>query len=200
MSGDQAPRPRVPRTRTGGRDAAGGLDDLLVATGRGDEAAFAGVYDHLAPAVYGLARRVVRDPARAEDVAQEVFLAVWRFATRFDPDKGSARTWVMTLAHRRAVDVVRSEEATSRREAAAGTEDTPFDVVAEQATADIEGERVRRCMQALTELQREAVTLAYYGGYTYPEVSALLQTNHSTIKTRMRDGLIRLRDCLGGRS
>ena len=200
MAGDQAPRPRLARSRTGGRDAAGGLDDLLVAAGRGDEAAFAGVYDHLAPAVYGLARRVVRDPARAEDVAQEVFLSVWRFATRFDPDKGSARTWVMTLAHRRAVDLVRSEEATSRREAAAGTEDTPFDVVAEQATADIEGERVRRCLQALTELQREAVTLAYYGGYTYPEVSALLQTNHSTIKTRMRDGLIRLRDCLGGRS
>jgi RNA polymerase sigma-70 factor, ECF subfamily len=199
MAGNQAPRPRVLRSSGGGRDAGGGVDDLLVAAGRGDEAAFAGVYDHLAPAVYGLARRVVRDPARAEDVAQEVFLSVWRFATRFDPDKGSARTWVLTLTHRRAVDLVRSQEATSRREAAAATEDTPFDVVAEQATADLEGERVRRCLASLTDLQREAVTLAYYAGYTYPEVSALLQTNHSTTKTRMRDGLIRLRDCLGGR-
>lgn len=175
-----------------------GLDDALVAAGRGDEAAFAHVYDALAPAVYGLARRVVRDPARAEEITQEVFVSVWRFATRFDPAQGSARTWTMTLTHRRAVDVVRSEEAASRRENRTATHETPFDTVADQAGANLEGERVRRCLASLTDLQREAVTMAYYGGYTYPEVSTLLKVNLSTIKTRMRDGLIRLRDCLGG--
>lgn len=174
------------------------VDDLLIATGKGDEAALGQVYDALAPAVFGLAKRVVRDPARAEEITQDVFLSVWRFATRFDPEKGSAQTWVMTLTHRRAVDVVRAEEASSRRETRAATHDTPFDSVQEQVATRIEGEQVRGCLGTLTDLQREAVTLAYYGGYTYPEVSTLLKVNLSTIKTRMRDGLIRLRDCLGG--
>jgi RNA polymerase sigma-70 factor, ECF subfamily len=185
--------------------AAGGgrtLDEQLLATGRGDEAALAQVYDAMASAVFGVAKRVVRDPARAEEITQDVFLSVWRFATRFDPAKGSAQTWILTLTHRRAVDVVRAEEASTRREnrAAATAADTPFDSVQEQATTRIEGEQVRRCLGSLTELQREAVTLAYYGGYTYPEVSALLNVNLSTIKTRMRDGMIRMRDCLGGQS
>jgi len=174
------------------------LDELLVDVGRGDEKAFEQVYDQLAPAVVGLARRVVRDPARAEEIAQEVFLSVWRQATRFEPAKGSARTWLMTLTHRRAVDVVRSAAASTRRDTAAAAEDVPYDSVSEQATARIEGQQVRQCLGALTELQREAVTLAYFEGYTYPEVATLLQANVSTVKTRMRDGLIRLRDCLGG--
>jgi RNA polymerase sigma-70 factor, ECF subfamily len=185
-----------------GPSAASGrtLDDHLLATGRGDEAALAQVYDAMAPAVFGVAKRVVRDPARAEEITQDVFLSVWRFATRFDPAKGSAQTWILTLTHRRAVDVVRAEEASTRREnrAAATAGDTPFDSVQEQATTRIEGEQVRRCLGSLTELQRKAVTLAYYGGYSYPEVSALLNVNLSTIKTRMRDGLIRMRDCMGG--
>lgn len=179
-----------------------GLDDLLVAAGRGDEAAFARVYDQLAGSVFGLARRIVRDPARAEEISQEVFVSVWRFATRFDPQRGSAQTWVMTLTHRRAVDVVRAAEAAVRREARVATQDaasdTPFDTVAEQATTRIEGEQVRRCLGSLTDLQYQAVTLAYYGGYTYVEVAALLHANLSTVKTRIRDGMIRLRDCLGG--
>ena len=196
MNEERTPRLGVaPDTRARGRPV---LDELLLAAGRGDENALAQVYDALAPAVYGLARRVVRDPARAEEITQDVFLSVWRFATRFDPDKGSAQTWVMTLTHRRAVDVVRSEEAASRREARAATHDTPFDSVHEQTATRLEGEQVRRCLGSLTDLQREAVTLAYYGGYTYPEVSALLEVKLPTIKTRMRDGLIRLRDCLGG--
>jgi RNA polymerase sigma-70 factor, ECF subfamily len=173
-------------------------DALLVTAGRGDEAAFAQLYDAFAPSVFGLAKRVVRDPARAEEITQDVFVSVWRFATRFDPARGSARTWMMTLTHRRAVDVVRSEEAAARRETENAMYDTPFDTVAEQATGRVEGEQVRHCLDTLTDLQREAVTLAYYAGYTYPEVSSLLQVNLSTIKTRMRDGLIRLRDCLGG--
>jgi RNA polymerase sigma-70 factor, ECF subfamily len=174
------------------------LDAMLQAAGRGDEGALAHVYDALAPSVFGLARRVLRDPARAEEVTQDVFLSVWRLATRFDPARGSARTWVLTLTHRRAVDVVRSEEAATRRETRAATHDTPFDSVHETAATRLEGEHVRRCLDGLTDLQKEAVTLAYYGGYTYPEVSTLLEVKLSTVKTRMRDGLIRLRDCLGG--
>jgi RNA polymerase sigma-70 factor (ECF subfamily) len=173
-------------------------DDLLVRVGRGDEEAFGRLYDELSPAVYGLARRVVRDPARAEEVAQEVFLTVWQSATRFDPERGSASTWVLTLTHRRAVDVVRASEAASRRETRVASTETPYDEVAEQATSRMERQQVRRCLDTLTELQREAVALAYYGGYTYPEIASLLEANLSTVKTRMRDGLIRLRDCLGG--
>ena len=174
------------------------LNELLARVSRGDEHAFARLYDELSAAVFGLARRVVRDPARAEEIAQEVFLAVWQQATRFEPAKGSAVTWVMTLTHRRAVDVVRSSEASARREERVSTQETPYDEVAETATTRMEGQQVRRCMGSLTDLQREAVTLAYYGGYTYPEVASLLEAKLSTIKTRMRDGLIRLRDCLGG--
>lgn len=183
---------------SGRAGAPASTEDLLVAMARGDNDALAGVYDELAPAVFGLARRVVRDPARAEEITQDVFLSVWRKATRFDPAKGSARTWVLTMTHRRAVDVVRSEEAAGRRETRAAVHETPFDAVQEQAASRLEGQQVRQCLQGLTDLQREAVTLAYYGGYTYPEVSSLLKVNLSTIKTRMRDGLIRLRDCLGG--
>jgi RNA polymerase sigma-70 factor, ECF subfamily len=173
-------------------------DELLQATARGDENALAELYDLLAPAVFGLAKRVVRDPSRAEEITQDVFLSVWRFATRFDPAKGSARTWVLTLTHRRAVDVVRADAASSRREQRVGaTQDTPYDTVLEEASNRLQGEQVRECLDTLTELQRESVLLAYYGGYTYPEVSALLDVKLPTVKTRMRDGLIRLRDCLG---
>jgi RNA polymerase sigma-70 factor, ECF subfamily len=195
---DEPARPRVLPLDT--REDAGppGLDEMLVEAGRGDEAAFAQVYQRLAPSVFGLAKRVVRDPALAEDVSQEVFASVWRLATRYDPGKGSAQTWVLTLTHRRAVDLVRSDEAASRRESHTAAYDTPFDTVHEQAATRIEREQVRRCLSALTDVQREVVMLAYYGGHTYAEVSALLQANLSTVKTRMRDGLVRLRDCLGG--
>lgn len=173
-------------------------DELLQATARGDETALADLYDQLAPAVYGLAKRVIRDPSRAEEITQDVFLSVWRFATRFDPVKGSARTWVLTLTHRRAVDIVRSDAAASRREQrVAATQDTPYDTVLEEASNRLQGEQVRECLDTLTDLQRESVLLAYYGGFTYPEVSALLDVKLPTVKTRMRDGLIRLRDCLG---
>ncbi len=172
-------------------------DQLLRAAARGDEASFAELYDEMAPAVFGLARRVVRDPARAEEITQDVFVSVWRFATRFDPEKGSARTWILTLTHRRAVDVVRADAAASRREQRAATYDTPFDSVLEEAATRLQGEDVRGCLETLTELQRESVLLAYYGGYSYREVSTLLEVKLPTVKTRMRDGLIRLRDCLG---
>jgi RNA polymerase sigma-70 factor (ECF subfamily) len=105
--------------------------------------------------------------------------------------------WVMTLAHRRAVDRVRSRQASAQRESRASLSEIDYDVVAETVEARLDAERVRKCLGALTELQRESITLAYYGGYTYREVASLLDVAVGTVKTRMRDGLIRLRDCLG---
>ena len=174
------------------------LDDLLVRTARGDEQAFAALYDALGPSVFGLAKRLVRNPARAEEISQEVFLQVWRTASRFDPDRGRAKTWILVLAHRRAVDAIRHDQAASNREDTYDWVGGPdHDVVSEEVMVRLEHEQVRRCMEGLTELQRESVNLAFYGGYTYPEVAELLEANLATVKTRMRDGLIRLRDCLG---
>jgi RNA polymerase sigma-70 factor (ECF subfamily) len=170
---------------------------LLALVARGDEVAFARLYDQLAGPVYGLVRRVVRDPAQSEEVAQEVLLEVWRMAARFDPGKGSAATWVLTIAHRRAVDLVRSAVAAAEREQRTSVPLPPTDEVADAVEARLEQERVRRCLDVLTELQRESITLAYYGGHSYREVAALLGGTLGTIKTRIRDGLIRLRDCLG---
>lgn len=173
------------------------LGDQLARVARGDSAAFEAVYDAAAPAVFGLAQRVVRDPAQAEEVTQDVLLEVWRTASRFDAARGSAMTWVMTLAHRRAVDRVRSAQAAAQRETRAAVLAADLDDVAEAALDRVQRERVRRCLDSLTELQREAVTLAYYGGYTYQQVAGLLGVALGTVKTRMRDGLIRLRDCMG---
>jgi len=174
------------------------LGTLLTRVARGDEQAFAAVYDALGASVYGLARRVIRDPSRAEEVSQEVFIQVWKSATRFDPDRGSAKSWVLTLAHRRAVDAVRHDQAATNRENKYDWSNGPdFDEVEEQVTISLEHEQVRRCMDGLTDLQREAVKLAYYQGYTYAEVAESLGANTATVKTRMRDGIVRLRDCMG---
>jgi RNA polymerase sigma-70 factor (ECF subfamily) len=179
-------------------DAVPDLADLLVRVSRGDEAAFADVYDALGSAVYGLARRVIRDPSRAEEVSQEVFIQVWQTAVRFDPQRGSAKSWVLTLAHRRAVDAVRHDQAATNRENKYDWSNGPdFDEVEETVTISLEHEQVRRCLDGLTVLQREAVNLAYYQGYTYAEVADVLEANPATIKTRMRDGIVRLRDCMG---
>jgi len=176
-----------------------GPDDLLRRVARGDENAFSQLYEMLAPRVFGLARRVLRDPAQAEEVAQEALVEVWRTAARFDPAKGSATSWVLTITHRRAVDRVRSAQAGADRErrVVAASGETPYDDVVETVTSNLEQQQVRRCLKGLTDLQREAITLAYYDGFTYREVAEKLDTALPTIKTRMRDGLIRLRDCLG---
>jgi RNA polymerase sigma-70 factor (ECF subfamily) len=175
------------------------LEDLLSRTARGDQPAFEQLYHRIAAPVFGIVRRVLRDPAQAEEVTQEVLVEVWRTASRFDETRGGAMPWVMTMAHRRAVDRVRSEQSAGNRERRVGRRDVEpsYDEVAEVVEARLEREAVRRCLGTLTDIQRESVTLAYYSGYNYREVAELLDLPLGTVKTRMRDGLIRLRDCLG---
>ncbi|MFG2332826.1 ECF RNA polymerase sigma factor SigK [Streptomyces sp. NPDC048604] len=175
------------------------LTEVMQKVAHGDKQAFSVLYDALAPLVFGIVIKVVRDRAQSEEVAQEVMIDLWRQAARFRPDAGAVTTWAATIAHRRAVDRVRSAQAASDREQAqAAREHTvAFDQVAEHVESRLESEQVRRCMRGLTELQRQSVTLAYYQGLTYREVAEALRTPLPTIKTRMRDGLIRLRDCMG---
>lgn len=187
-------------------DVAADLNDpigeLLRRAGRGDQAAFAELYDALSPLVYGVVLKVVRDPSQAEEVAQEVFVELWRLAARFDGTKGSAKTWAATLAHRRAIDRVRSEQAARVRQDrdANKTIRNERDVVASEVESSFDQVRVRRAVLQLSELQREAVELAYFGGHTYREVAVLLDVAEGTVKSRIRDGMIRLRDELGGES
>ena len=173
------------------------LDVLLARVAQGDHGAFETVYDRLAGTVYGLIRKVVRDPAQSEEVAQEVLFEVWRTASGFDPVKGSAATWVMTIAHRRAIDRVRSATAAVAREQKTADIAVTWDEVADTVEASLEREQVRRCLDSLTELQRESITLAYYGGYTYRQAAGLLSVALGTVKSRIRDGLIKLRECMG---
>ena len=164
---------------------------------RGDQTAFEELYDRLAGPVYGLIRKVLRDPAQSEEVAQEVLLEVWRTASRFEPGRGSAATWVMTMAHRRAIDRVRSEASSARRERKVLPGPVSGDDVAELVETALDRQRVRRCLGTLTSLQAESIKLAYYGGYTHTQVAELLGVALGTVKTRIRDGMIRMRDCMG---
>ncbi|MFG1808254.1 ECF RNA polymerase sigma factor SigK [Streptomyces sp. NPDC049040] len=175
------------------------LDKLMAWVAVGDRDAFDPLYDLASGPVLGLARRIVRDPAQAEEVMQDVLVEVWRTAGRFRPEQGSALTWIMTLAHRRAVDRVRSAQASADREVRAARlgAERPFDEVSEQVELRMEQQRVRRCLRRLTDIQRESVVLAYYDGLTCAEVAHDLSIPPSTVRTRLRDGLIRLRDCLG---
>lgn len=190
---------RVPGSQQAGPGPVADGSVLLQQVARGDEGAFERLYDMLIGPLFGVIRRIVRDPAQSEEVAQEVMVELWRSAPRYSPERGSAMTWAMTIAHRRAVDRVRSAQASADRDVNVGRRQLarPFDEVSEQVTTRLEQEQVRRCLGTLTDLQRESVVLAYYGGRTYREVGELLNTPLGTIKTRLRDGLIRLRDCLG---
>ncbi|WP_314651557.1 ECF RNA polymerase sigma factor SigK [uncultured Microbacterium sp.] len=178
------------------RDA---VADLLVAVASGDQAAFAELYDTMSSRVLGLILRVLVNRSQSEEVLQEVFLEIWQSASRFAPNKGQGRTWIMTMAHRRAVDRVRSSQSSTDRDVKAGLRDigVAHDSVAEQVELSIEGERVASALAGLPEAQREAIVLAYYGGYSQNEISALLGAPLGTIKTRMRDGLTRLRTAMG---
>jgi RNA polymerase sigma-70 factor, ECF subfamily len=173
------------------------LNHVMHRVAAGDQDAFATLYDAIAPRAYGLIRRIVRDPALAEEVTQDALIEVWRTASRFDRKRGSVVGWILAIAHHRAVDRVRAEQAAADRERRTGTAGAPFDEVIAEVTARLEQQAVRRCLQALTGIQREAILLAYYGGLTYRDVAERLGTGLPTIKTRIRDGLIRLRDCLG---
>lgn len=174
-------------------------EDLIRLVALGDEAAFEELYDAVAPRVFGLVRRVVRDPAQSQEVTQEVFLDIWSQASRFDADRGKAMSWILVIAHRKAVDKVRASQASSDRDLRVGIKEyqESYDDVADTVETQMESERVQKALEALTPAQQEAIRLAYYGGYTHQEVAELLKIPVGTVKTRIRDGMIRLRDRLG---
>ncbi|MGG5751036.1 ECF RNA polymerase sigma factor SigK [Zafaria sp. Z1313] len=174
-------------------------EDLLRRVALGDEDAFEALYDAVAPVVFGLVRRIVRDPSQSEEVAQEIFVEVWQKAVLFDADRGKALSWICTVAHRRAVDRVRASQASRDRDLRQGIKEfqESYDDVQDQAVLRADGERVLKALDSLTQAQGDAIRLAYYGGYTHQEVAGLLQVPVGTVKTRIRDGMIRLRDMMG---
>jgi RNA polymerase sigma-70 factor (ECF subfamily) len=179
------------------RDLAHLSDEAVVAlVARSDETALAELYDRFGRVAYGLALRMLRDPSLAEDAVQEGFLTVWRNAARFVPERAKASTWILTLVHRRTVDLVRKEERrrADRLELAPEPVTGPAD---ESAWLRLERERVQNALKQLPDPQREALELAYYGGFTQSELAERLGQPVGTIKSRMFTGLVRLREILG---
>ncbi len=191
--------PTVPTAPTTPEDLAAATDEhLLVRAASGDRVSFAELYDRVSPQVVGVALRVLRDRALAEEVAQEVLTEVWQKANRFDPDRGSAAGWIVTFAHRRAVDRVRSEQAARDRNdrVAHRDQERSYDHVADEVERRLEHWQVREAVARLTERQREAIELAYFSGHTYREVASVLGIPEGTAKSRLRDALARLRTLL----
>ena len=178
---------------------AAALVELVHQSARGHEAAFAELYDRTSGRVYGIIWRVLRSSDHASEVTQEVYTEVWRQVSRYDPAKGSVLAWIATMAHRRAVDRVRSvSREVARDERYAVTAVTrEVDHVWEGVQQRLEVQRVRKGLESLTPIQQEALTLAYFGGLTQSEIASRLELPLGTVKTRIRDGLIRLRDALG---
>jgi RNA polymerase sigma-70 factor (ECF subfamily) len=174
------------------------LGELVQRVARGNTESFEALYDETSATVHGTALRVLRDPDLAAEVTQEVMVEVWRSAERFDPTLGSAGAWIATMAHRRAVDRVRSVQSQRDRDELSAVADysRPHDDVVETVERRLETRRVHRCLGTLTDLQREAVTSAYYGAKTYREVAQDSGVALPTVKSRIRDGLERLRRCL----
>jgi RNA polymerase sigma-70 factor (ECF subfamily) len=175
------------------------LGELVLRSARGHEDAFAELYDLTSSRIYGVILRVLRSADHAAEVTQEVYVEIWRQSARYAPDKGSVLGWMTTMAHRRAVDRVRSVSSDVARDDkyALKTADRDVDVVWDGVEQKLDVERVRKGMASLTAIQREALTLAYFGGYTQSQVAQLLKLPLGTVKTRIRDGLIGLRDALG---
>jgi RNA polymerase sigma-70 factor (ECF subfamily) len=175
--------------------AKDGLDMLLEATARREHGAFNLVYEQLSAPVYAVIRAVLRDPAQAEEVTQEVLLEIWQVAFRYDSTKGHAKAWVLTIARRRAIDRVRSAAAADARERR--TAMVPYlDQVSDIVEDILEREQLRRCLGSLSSLQREAIVLAFYDGYTNLQVASMLRVPVGTAKARIRDGLIKLRNVM----
>lgn len=173
--------------------------DLLEDIALGNQGSFGELYDQLSSRVFGLILKVLRDRAQSEEVTQEVFIEVWQNASNYNPQKGSASTWIMTISHRKAVDRVRSSQASHDRDTKIGIRDyvADYNNVEETVQVNLENERVNEALKRLTEFQRQAVTLSYYKGYSHKEVAETLKVPVGTVKTRLRDGMIRLRDELG---
>ena len=181
--------------QTGGAE----LDTLLRRVALQDRDAFAEFYDATRSRVFGMVLRVLRDRGYSEETTQEIYLQVWRTAESYDPASGSALAWLLTLAHRRAVDRVRSEQAAGQRESRYGATsvERAIDHVSDAVISGEERQRVKACLDGLTPVQRECIELAYYEGLTYVQVSERLAANLATIKSRMRDAIRGLRQCLG---
>ena len=171
------------------------LQHYLLLVASGDRAAFALLYDGTVAPVSRVVRRMLIDPSQSEEVTQEVFLEIWQTAARYQPDRGGALSWMLMVARRRAIDRVRASQSSRERDVRIGVRnfDPEYDSVAEHAETRSESARVHLAMRELTTLQREAVRLAYVDEFSYPEISARLQIPIGTVKTRIRDGILRLR-------